>query len=200
MGRLRVAETASAGHAGPGRNDQRRATQISVKISRSDVMGAGVRDWAAPGANPIGVNDNGAGVSTDCADRRFQVRDRSFVIHTRWNGLLVLFAGAEGCERATAGGLTAVGRPDIAPTCASTVGADQAAGAGGAAVAKLCRSADPVARAMNTPRAAATAMARCHRRVSPTPRKITVHRMYRAKIGERLEGAVNSIPVRCVVA
>jgi hypothetical protein len=42
-----------------------------------------------------------------------------------------------------------------------------------------------VTRAMNTPRAAATAMTRCHRRVMPTPRKTTVRRMYRVKIGER---------------
>jgi hypothetical protein len=53
-----------------------------------------------------------------------------------------------------------------------------------------------VARAMNIPRAAVTATARCHRRVSPTPREPTVHRMYRVKIGERFQQAVNSIRVR----
>jgi hypothetical protein len=165
-------------------------------MSRSGATAAGARERAPPGAHPIGVKDSGTGVSTDCADKRFQVRGRSFVIHARRNGFLsVLFAGAEGCETARAARLRAACRPGVGPACASTAGADPAAGSGGAAIAKLCRSADPVTSAMNAPKAAAIAMTRCHRRVSPTPRKTTVHRMYRAKIGERFQRAVNLIRV-----
>ncbi|ETZ68302.1 hypothetical protein L841_2425 [Mycobacterium sp. MAC_080597_8934] len=63
------------------------------------------------------------------------------------------------------------------PTVGAAVGAVQAGGSGRAAAAHAGRNADPATSAMNTPSAAATAMAGCHRRVSSPPRKITVHRM-----------------------
>jgi hypothetical protein len=164
-------------------------------------MTAGARGWGPPGANPIGANDNGAGVSTDCGDKRFHVRGRSLVIHALRNGfLLVLFAGAVDRAAARAARPRATGRSCVSPPCVPTVAADHVAGSGGAAAAKLGRSHEPVTRAMNTPSAAVTAMASCHRRVTPTPRKTTVHRMYRAKIGEWFPRAVNSIRVRCVFA
>ena len=157
--------------------------QIRVKISRSGALAAGARGWVPARANPIPVNDNGAGVSTDCGDNRFHVRGRSFVIHALRNGLwLVLFAGAEDRSAARAARLRATGRSCVGPGCVVTVAADHAAGSGGAVAAKLGRSHEPVTRAMNTPSAAVIAMADCHRRVTPTPRKTTVHRMYRAKI------------------
>ncbi|BCZ25469.1 hypothetical protein MTY59_53240 [Mycobacterium senriense] len=101
---------ASAKHAWPGRNDQRRAMQIRVKISRSGAVAAGARGWVPAHVNPVGVNDNGAGISTDCGDNRFHVRGRSFVIHALRNGLwLVLFAGAEDRSAVRATRLRATG-------------------------------------------------------------------------------------------
>ncbi|MBD3687138.1 hypothetical protein ACYJ3J_00400 [Mycobacterium avium subsp. paratuberculosis] len=96
------------------------------------------------------------------------------VIHVLWNGfLLVLFAGAADREVAGAARLIVDGRP----ATRATVGAVQAGGSGRAAAAHAGRNADPATSAMNTPSAAATAMAGRHRRVSSPPRKITVHRM-----------------------
>jgi hypothetical protein len=139
-------------------------------------MAAGARDGAPTGANPIGVNDAGAGVSTDCGDNRFHVEGRSFVIHALWNGLvLVLFAGAEDRETATAAWLRAGAGPCIGSAYAPAAAPDHAAGSGAAAAATVGRNAEPVIRATNTPSAAATAMAGCHRLVSPTRRKTTVH-------------------------
>lgn len=114
-------------------------------------MAAGARAGTPPVANPIGVNDHGAGGSTDCADKRFHVMGRSFVVHALRKGfLLVWFAGAEGCETVRAGRLREPGRSGICPGCGPLVASDQAAGSGGAAAAKPGRSAEPVIRAMNT--------------------------------------------------
>ncbi|WAI55394.1 hypothetical protein OUZ54_04750 [Mycobacterium avium subsp. paratuberculosis] len=104
------------------------------------------------------------------------------VIHVLWNGfLLVLFAGAADREVAGAARLIVDGRPATRATVGAasmaTVGAVQAGGSGRAAAAHAGRNADPATSAMNTPSAAATAMAGRHRRVSSPPRKITVHRM-----------------------
>ncbi|WP_172435176.1 hypothetical protein [Mycobacterium avium] len=103
-----------------------------------------------------------------------------------WNGfLLVLFAGAADREVAGAARLIIDGRPATRATVGAAgmatvgaaLGAVQAGGSGRAAAAHAGRNADPATSAMNTPSAAATAMAGCHRRVSSPPRKITVHRM-----------------------
>ncbi len=168
------------------RVDQRRATPNSVKTSRSGRKIAGARDWAPRGAKPNGLKDIGIGDRTACGDRRFQLSGRSLVIHVLWNGfLLVLFAGAADREVAGAARLIVDGRPATRatvgaagmPTVGAAVGAVQAGGSGRAAAAHAGRNADPATSAMNTPSAAATAMAGCHRRVSSPPRKITVHRM-----------------------
>lgn len=95
-------------------------------------MIAGERDWAWSGAARTGPNVVGAGDRATCADERFQVWGRSFVIHMLWNGfLLVLSAGAGDSHAAGAGRPTAEWRPRgsaCAPTPAA--GPDQAAGSG----------------------------------------------------------------------
>ncbi|MDM3925412.1 hypothetical protein [Mycobacterium intracellulare] len=130
-------------------------------------MIAGERDWAWSGAARTGPNVVGAGDRATCADERFQVWGRSFVIHMLWNGfLLVLSAGAGGCDAAGAGRPTAEWRPR-GSACAPTPGAgpDQAAGSGRLDAANWGRSDEPAISAMNTPRAATIAVAGRHRRV-----------------------------------
>ncbi|EUA31792.1 hypothetical protein I548_0561 [Mycobacterium intracellulare] len=86
--------------------------QSRVNVSRSVAMIAGERDWAWSGAARTGPNVVGAGDRATCADERFQVWGRSFVIHMLWNGfLLVLSAGAGDSHAAGAGRPTAEWRP-----------------------------------------------------------------------------------------
>ncbi len=188
-------------HDSPALAYQQRTTQRWVNISRLTGAAADAAQCAPPGGNSAAANDAGNANQPDCADKGVQLAGQSRVIHMLWNGFL--FVGVEPGEKPWPRWVMgwAAARCCTWLACAWTpwVPWVHAAGSGSAAAASWGRNEDPAIRATNRLSAATIAMANCHRRVLPAPRRPTVVALYKTRLGLRPLRAVKTIKVRCVL-